>query len=133
MEENEVKNDVQITDDVFSVIAGMAIQDIEGVAKTATGFTGGISEAFGKKNYGKGVKTEINGKDVKVEVSIIVKYGAKIQEVAKQIQEKIKTDVEAMTGFNVIGVNVKVQGIENKVQNEEESKDEVENIEESES
>ena len=78
MEENEAKNDIQITEDVVSVIAGIAMKDIEGVAKVAAGFAGGISEAFGKKNLGKGVKVEINEKEVKIDVSIIVKYGAKI-------------------------------------------------------
>ena len=100
MEENEAKNDIQITEDVVSVIAGIAMKDIEGVAKVAAGFAEGISEAFGKKNLGKGVKVEINEKEVKIDVSIIVKYGAKIPEVATRIQEKITADVESMTGFN---------------------------------
>ena len=111
MEENEAKNDIQITEDVVSVIAGIAMKDIEGVAKVAAGFAGGISEAFGKKNLGKGVKVEINEKEVKIDVSIIVKYGAKIPEVATRIQEKITADVESMTGFKVVSVNVKVQGV----------------------
>jgi len=118
MEENEAKNDVQITEDVISVIAGVAIKDIEGVAKAATGFTEGISEAFGIKNLGKGVKVEINEKEVKIDVSIILKYGAKIPEVASKIQEKIATDVETMTGLKVVSVNVKVQGIENNTESE---------------
>ena len=122
MEENEIKNEevnnIQISEDVISVMAGMAIQDIEGVAKGATGFAGGISEALGKKNIGKGVKVEIKDKEVTVDVGIIIKYGAKIPELAKQIQDKIKNDVETMTGFEVISVNVKIQGIENN-RNEE--------------
>lgn len=122
MEENETKNevtdDVQISEEVISVMAGMAIQDIEGVAKVATGFAGGISEALGRKNIGKGVKVEIQNKDVTVDVGIIIKYGAKIPEIAKKIQSKIKKDVESMTGFKVISVKVKIQGIENN-KNEE--------------
>lgn len=118
MEENEVKNDIQITEDVVSVIAGIAMKDIEGVAKVATGFAGGISEAFGKKNLGKGVKVEINEKEVKIDVSIIVKYGVKIPEVATRIQQKITADVESMTGFKVVSVNVKVQGVENNTESE---------------
>lgn len=122
MEENETRNevtdDVQISEEVISVMAGMAIQDIEGVAKVATGFAGGISEALGKKNIGKGVKVEIQNKDVTVDVGIIIKYGAKIPEIAKKIQSKIKKDVESMTGFKVISVKVKIQGIENN-KNEE--------------
>lgn len=130
MEENEAKNDVQITEDVISVIAGVAIKDIEGVAKAATGFAGGISEAFGIKNLGKGVKVAINEKEVKIDVSIIVKYGAKIPEVASKIQEKIATDVETMTGLKVVSVNVKVQGIENN--NESETEKALEDISENE-
>ena len=118
MEENEAKNDIQITEDVVSVIAGIAMKDIEGVAKVAAGFAGGISEAFGKKNLGKGVKVEINEKEVKNDVSIIVKYGAKIPEVATRIQEKITADVESMTGFKVVSVNVKVQGVEDNTESE---------------
>lgn len=122
MEENETRNevtdDVQISEEVISVMAGMAIQDIEGVAKVATGFAGGISEALGRKNIGKGVKVEIQNKDVTVDVGIIIKYGAKIPEIAKKIQSKIKKDVESMTGFKVISVKVKIQGIENN-KNEE--------------
>ncbi len=118
MEENEAKNDIQITEDVVSVIAGIAMKDIEGVAKVAAGFAGGISEAFGKKNLGKGVKVEINEKEVKIDVSIIVKYGSKIPEVATRIQEKITADVESMTGFKVVSVNVKVQGVEDNTESE---------------
>ena len=125
--ENETTNNIQISEDVVSVMAGMAIQDIEGVAKVATGFAGGISEALGKKNIGKGVKVEIKDKEVTVDVGIIIKYGAEIPKIAKEIQDKVKNDVEKMTGYNVISVNVKVQGIEN---NKKEDVKEIDNEEE---
>ena len=63
-------------------------------------------------------KVEINEKEVKIDVSIIVKYGAKIPEVATRIQEKITADVESMTGFKVVSVNVKVQGVEDNTESE---------------
>lgn len=56
--------------------------------------------------------------EVKIDVSIIVKYGAKIPEVATRIQEKITADVESMTGFKVVSVNVKVQGVEDNTESE---------------
>ena len=112
MEENEVKSEIQIAEEVVSVIAGTAIQNVEGVAKVATGFAGGISEAFGKKSVGKGIKVEISeDKSLKIEVGIVVKYGVKIQDVAKTIQDKIKVDVENMTGYKVSGVIVKVLSV----------------------
>lgn len=124
MEENEVNDGLQLADEVVSAIAGIATKGIEGMAKMAGGFTEGITEAFGKKNLGKGVKVEANGDKVQIEASIVVKFGAKIPEVAAKIQEKIKADVEEMTGLKVSGVKVKVVGIEGyeKIEAEEETK-----------
>ena len=120
MEENEVKSEIQIAEEVVSVIAGTAIQNVEGVAKVATGFAGGISEAFGKKSVGKGIKVEISeDKSLKIEVGIVVKYGVKIQDVAKTIQDKIKVDVENMTGYKVSGVIVKVLSVAMEDEKEE--------------
>lgn len=114
MEENEVKNDTQIAEEVMASIAGMAIKDMKGLVKLAGGFTEEISEAFGKKNVGKGIRVDIVEKEVKLEVNIVVEYGVKIPEIAKQMQEKIKTDVEDMTGYKVNKVVIKVQGIEKR-------------------
>jgi len=119
MEENEVKNDVQVAEEVIASIAGIAMKDIKGVAKLSGGFAEGISEAFGKKNLGKGIKVEINDKEVKIEVNIIIQYGVKIPELASQIQEKVTADVETMSGFKVASVCVKVQGLESDLEEKE--------------
>lgn len=114
MEENEVKNDIQIAEEVIASIAGMAIKDMKGLVKLAGGFTEEISEAFGKKNAGKGIRVDIVEKEVKLEVNIVVEYGVKIPDIARKIQEKIKIDVEDMSGYTVNKIIVKVQGIEKK-------------------
>ena len=53
----------------------------------------------------------MNDKDVTLDLSIIVEYGAKIPDVAWEIQEKVKSEVEAMTGLTVVAVNVSVEGV----------------------
>ena len=40
----------------------------------------------------KGVKVNVNDKDVTLRLSIIVEYGAKIPDVAWGIQEKVKSE-----------------------------------------
>ena len=129
MEENEVKNDIQITEDVVSVIAGIAMKDIEGVAKLASGFAGGISETIEKKNLGKGVKVEINEKEVKIDVNIIVEYGSRIPDVAFEIQNRVKKSVESMTGLKVSEVNVHVQGVKTEKDEEDDKETEKEDKE----
>ena len=76
----------------------------------AGGFAGGISEVFsGKKNFAKGIKIEAGEKETKIDVNIIVEYGARIPDVAFEIQNRVKKAVEGMTGLKVLEVNVHVQ------------------------
>ena len=57
---NEGENNIEISDDVVAVIAGMAASEVSGVAEMAGGFAGGISEVLsGKKNLEKGIKVEV--------------------------------------------------------------------------
>ena len=105
------------------------IVEISGVAGMAGGFAGGISEVFsGKKNLSKGIKVDVGEKEVKIDVNIIVEYGARIPDVAFEIQNRVKKAVETMTGLNVTSVNVHVQGVnipeEKKVEKEESQEEE---------
>ena len=110
IEENQ-DNSVQIADDVVSIIAGKAASEVSGVYTMSGGFAGGITEDFGKKNFSKGIKVDVNEQKVKIEVNIIVEYGARIPDVAFEIQNRVKKAVESMTGLNVLEVNVHVQGV----------------------
>jgi uncharacterized alkaline shock family protein YloU len=58
--ETEIENtNIKISDDVISVIAGVAVAEVPGVASMSGGFAGGISEVLsGKKNLSKGIKVE---------------------------------------------------------------------------
>lgn len=103
---------IKISDDVVSVVAGVAVSEVSGVAGMAGGFAGGISEVLsGKKNLSKGIKVEVNDATTKIDVNIIVEYGSRIPEVAFEIQNKVKKAVESMTGLKVEEVNVHVQGV----------------------
>ena len=108
----EEENGIEISTDVIAVIAGVAVSEVQGVAGMAGGFAGGISEVFsGKKNFAKGIKIEAGEKETKIDVNIIVEYGARIPDVAFEIQNRVKKAVEGMTGLKVLEVNVHVQGV----------------------
>ena len=102
---------VKIADEVLSIVAGLAVSEISGVAGMSGGIVGGITEMLGKQNFSKGVKVITTGKTVTVEIYVIVKYGFNIPDVAIAIQEKVKTSIENMTGFDVAAVDVHVEGI----------------------
>lgn len=133
VKENEVEvenlegqtSTIQISDDVVAVIAGKAVTEAPGVYAMAGGFAGGISEVLsGKKNLTKGIKVEVGEKETKIDVNIIVEYGTRIPDVAFDIQSRVKSAVEGMTGLKVVAVNVHVQGVNTESNEEAESNEE---------
>ena len=102
---------VRIADEVVSIIAGMAATEVDGIAGMSGGLVGGIAEILGKKNLAKGVKVEVGETEAAVDLYIIVKFGVRIPDVALNVQEKVKSAIESMTGLSVVEVNVHVQGV----------------------
>lgn len=121
---------IKIADDVVAVIAGKAASEVTGVYGMAGGFAGGITEVFGKKNFSKGIKVDVQEEKVKIDVNIIVEYGVRIPDVAFEIQNRVKKAVESMTGLNVLEVNVHVQGVNTDIQEKIDQKEEQKNSEE---
>ncbi len=118
---------IKISSDVIAVIAGVAVSEVPGVFGMAGGFAGGITEVLkGKKNLAKGIKVDATGNKAKIDVNIIVEYGARIPDVAFEIQNRVKTAVENMTGLKVEEVNVHVQGVNTESLTEEKEENETE-------
>ena len=108
---------VKISDEVVSVIAGIAAEEIDGIVE----FQHGVSSIFkGKKTSGKSVKVTLNENSALIEMAVSVEYGIKIPEVVAKVQENIKRTVEAMTGLSVEAVDIYVQNIYMPKKEEEE-------------
>ena len=131
---DEVENGTQgikIASDVIAVIAGVAVSEVPGVYGMSGGFAGGITEVLkGKKNLAKGIKVDSEDTKAKIDVNIIVEYGARIPDVAFEIQNRVKTAVENMTGLKVEEVNVHVQGVHTDTLAEEDKEDKEDTAEE---
>ena len=118
MSENKMNGQIQIADEVVGVIAVTAALEVDGVVGGSHGK--GITEFFGKKGHTKCVKVVKDENDAVLDMEIIVKFGTKVQKVATEVQEKVKSTVETMTGLNVAVVNVSVSGVVKEVKAEEE-------------
>ncbi|OCS85479.1 Asp23/Gls24 family envelope stress response protein [Caryophanon latum] len=104
---------IEVAPEVIEVIAGIAVNEVEGVAATRGNFASGVVERFGKKVHSKGVKTNVSeeGKII-VDVYCTVKYGATIPKVAKEIQSNIRQTIMNMTSIETAEVNVHITGIQ---------------------
>ena len=108
----EIASNLTISEDVIGIRAGLAAAEVEGVSGMTLGFVDGINQILGSnKKYSKGVKIELEGNEVIIDLFVIVKYGVKIPDVAFSIQNSVKGSVETMTGLKVKAVNINVQGV----------------------
>ena len=104
---------VKISDEVVSVIAEIAADEIQGIVEVQHGVSSNISQILkGKKvSNGKSVKVTLEEDKAIIVLNVAVEYGMKIPEVVSAVQENVKKTVEAMTGLKVDKVNVNVQNI----------------------
>ena len=105
------KGEVKIADEVVAIIAGMEATEVKGVASMAGNIKNELVAKMGMKSLSKGVKVEVTDTDVKVDLTLILKFEANILAVSGAVQEKVKSAIESMTGMNVSEVNVRVAGV----------------------
>lgn len=111
IESEENGGKVVFAEDVIATIATLAAAEVEGVyGMSGTAFEG-LGEKLGKKNYTKGIKVEVGTIECAVDMTIIVRYGFRIQEVCRNVQISVKNAIETMTGLKVVQVNITVNSI----------------------
>ena len=103
---------IQISEDVVASVTGMAVLEVEGVCGLSSSIGTDIAEMLGMKTLSKGVRlstTETGA--LRIDCDVVSKFGQNIFELAKDVQENVKSSVESVTGLRVAEVNVTVCGI----------------------
>ena len=104
---------IEMSNDVIATVVGGAATDVFGIVGMASKkqIKDNIDEILRKENYLKGVVVRQEENGVAVDVYTIVSYGTKISEVSRNVQEKVKYNLETMLGVTANSVNVFVQGV----------------------
>jgi len=110
--EKEKIGEVQIADEVVAIIAGLAATEVEGVDSMAGNITNELVGKLGMKNLSKGVKVDVTEEHVSADLSLNIRYGYNIPSVSEQVQEKVSTAIENMTGLEVADVNIRIAGVD---------------------
>ena len=103
---------VQVHHDAIAAIARIAALKVEGVVDTGGSFVDGIVGMMGKKGGTHGIRVEVTGNDVTLELQVIIEFGATIAQLAWQVQSEVRQAVQQMTGKRVQRVDVIVQGVQ---------------------
>ena len=109
----------QITyaNEVIATIVSVATTEVEGI--TGIAGSGAISGILAKGKTPRGVKVDVNGEDINVDVSVTVDYGMPIQKVGRNAQENVRKSIESMTGLHVEKVDLHVVGLSFEKENQE--------------
>jgi len=99
-----------ISDEVLAAIAVTAARDIEGVSALAPR-PPNLSRLF-KGEYLRYVKLTPGDTEIAVDLSLRIRAGSKITEVASGVQRAVRDALQGMTGRTVTKVNVKVLGVD---------------------
>ncbi len=106
----ESANNLKVSNDVICKIVEVAVKSVDGVA--------GINDSrisfvnmLTKTEPSSYIKIECENGSIDISVGIILSYDYKVKQVTEAVQNKVKSDVQNMTGIPVTKVNVTVYDI----------------------
>lgn len=102
---------IKVHHGVMAVIARTAALKVPGVVEMSGSFADGIASMISRNTGERGVRVDLQGQQVNLEVNIVVAYGAKIPQVAWSVQNEVRQAIEDMTGKKVGAVDVVIQGV----------------------
>jgi uncharacterized alkaline shock family protein YloU len=104
---------IYLSEDVIATMAGVACTECYGIVGMASSrlLQDGLADLLGRESLSKGVQVLLEGDSVEILLYIVVGYGTKISEIAKNVSDKVRYVVETQTGLNVRAVHIRVQGV----------------------
>lgn len=108
---SEASGKVHISEDVITELARQSLVKVPGIQPASSGIASKLG--LGRK-VTEGVKISVDEGDspsISVDAFVMIKYGLRIPDIAWDVQETVKNELESLTGYTVNYVNIYVQGI----------------------
>ena len=110
---NNSNGNVDIATDVISTVVGASTTEIFGVVgmTSKAAVKDNFKNLLRQDNYSKGVVVTNTNNELSIDVYVVISFGVKISEVAKNIQERVRFNLENQLGISVAKINVYVQNV----------------------
>lgn len=103
---------ISLSEEAIATMAGIAAIECYGiVGMAAARVKDGIAELVGRENLAKGVQVVLDGDSVAIGLYIVVGFGTRISEIARNVGDKVRYVVETNTGLKVTELRIHVQGV----------------------
>lgn len=117
-ENTQDEGKITYANEVISTIVSVATTEVEGISGII-GSNGAMTGIIGRSKVPRGVKVDVDGQNVRVDVSVTVDYGMPIQKAGRNCQENVRKSIESMTGLHVDKVDLHVVGVSFEKENKE--------------
>ncbi len=110
---NNQHGNVDIATEVIATVVGASTTEIFGVVgmTSKSAVKDNVRSVLRQENYSKGVVVTTADNETSIDVYVVISYGVKISEVAKNIQERVRFNLENQLGITASNVNVYVQNV----------------------
>lgn len=112
MEEENEDGCIKISENVIAAVVRKYTLEVDGVLRLAPQSIGGTLAGMVKRNYDRNMVVEMDDDSARISVTLVMRFGVRIPEVAQMVQDVIRSRVEELTGKHVSRVNVIVQDLE---------------------
>lgn len=103
---------IEVAPRAIATITARAVTQCYGVVGMAPrNFREGMAQVLRREDMHKGIEIRVRNEGIEITLSVIVEYGTRIAEVARNVQEQVRYAVENALGMPVTHVHVRVQGL----------------------
>ncbi|MFP4437603.1 MAG: Asp23/Gls24 family envelope stress response protein [Chloroflexaceae bacterium] len=103
---------IEVAPRAIATITACAVLQCYGVVGMAPrNLREGVAQVLHKEDQYKGIDILIKNDEIAIDLYVIIEYGTRIVEVARNVQENVRYAVEHALGLPVSRVNVRVQGV----------------------
>jgi uncharacterized alkaline shock family protein YloU len=110
--DESIKGSVHISEEVVTELAKRALATVDGVHAASPGLASKLG--LGRK-AAEGVRISLHESaevpSITVDIYVMAKYGKRIPDLAWDVQECVREQLEEYTGYSVKSVNVNIQGV----------------------
>lgn len=105
---------IEIEAQVIQSLAGAATTESYGVVGMASQqfFRDGLAELLKVDNYQKGIIVRVEEQNIHLDLYVIVSFDVRVSEVVKEIQKKVRYDLESALKIHLESVNVFIQDVQ---------------------
>lgn len=110
---NTPEGQVAISNEVIATVVGGATAEVFGVVGVTSqnAVRDNVRTILRQENIAKGIVIDSTPEGFDIDVNIVVSFGIKISEVARNVQERVQFNLEAQLGLEAHSINVYIQDV----------------------